>query len=72
MTTYEVYENLGKKPLWECIMIWHPHVDEENAKRIAEEAYATPVSAPKQHIWAARQWTIVKHISDETKKLKNA
>lgn len=71
MTTYETYENLVKKPLWEYIMIWYPHVDEVNAKRIATEALETPMSMPVKNHQMERRWRIVKLISTEVKKLRD-
>jgi hypothetical protein len=70
MTEYTSYVNPGKKPLWECIMIWYPHVDEANAKRIAEEALETPMSMPLKNHQQERRWRIVKLISFEAKRLK--
>ena len=70
-TTYEAYANLGKKPLWECLMIWYPEVDEANAKRIATEALEMPMSMPLKNLQMERRWRIVKHISIEVKKLRD-
>jgi hypothetical protein len=67
---YTTYVNYGNMPLWQQIMEMRPWVNEENAKRIAEEAYAIPVSSTLHNRAAERSWQIAKHIFAEAKKLK--
>ena len=70
MTEYTTYVNYGVMPLWKQIIEMHPHVDEVNAKRIAEEALAIPVSATVNNRARERAWVIAKHVWSEAKKLK--
>ena len=71
MTEYTTYVNYGvHMDLWKIIVDMHPHVDEANAKRIAEEALAIPVSATVQNRARERSWQIAKHVHAEAKKLK--
>lgn len=67
---YTTYVNYGGMPLWKQIIEMRPWVDEANAKRIAEEALAIPVSATERNRGRERSWVIAKHVYDEAKKLK--
>jgi len=71
VTKYTLYVSDPRGPLWELIVRWHPHVDEENAKRIANEALDIPVSATERNRASQRSWAIAKHVWDEAKKLKH-
>ena len=71
MTEYTTYVNYGvHMDLWKIIVDMHPHVDEANAKRIAEEALAIPVSATERNRRNERAWVVAKHINVEARKLK--
>jgi len=70
--SYVTYVTYGRDTeLWKIIRDMHPHVDEENAKRIAEEALAIPVSCTPAARHRERAWAVAKHVWAEAKKLKN-
>ena len=72
MPEYTTYVNYGAyMDLWKIIQSMHPHVDEANAKRIAEEALAIPVSCTPAARHRERAWAVAKHVWAEAKKLKN-
>jgi hypothetical protein len=71
VTTYTTYVNYGNMPLWEQITKLFPWVDEANAKRIAEEALAIPVSCTERNRGRERAWVIAKHSWSEAKKLRD-
>jgi len=71
MTTYTTFVTYGRDTaLWKIIQDMHPHVDEENAKRIAEEALAIPVSCTPGNRGRERAWAVAKHVWQEAKKLR--